>query len=172
MINMRRLFVVLIGIFLCSCTVPRDMNPELEWVWILKNETNKDLNIHHELIVYSEDYGEFDESSEWQILAGQDKLLRGFSRFYNDDSLEFDMFFTFHLENIVSNRLYITDSKGRILKEWVMGADNGEHDIYNENEWSCRQYKTEHEEIFCGTYIATHYEWIFTITDADLVVTE
>lgn len=152
---------------LYSCTVPRDIEGELQGEWVFINETNLNLNVSHNLITFDEQYGEYEYAHKY-FIPPKSSTSQQYDRFYNDNLINFHTFFLMYEESVVSCRIHITNTAGDVLKEWVMGEDNGEHDIFNEENWEYQHWKTEHEEMFCGTYFAEHHEWTFTITDADL----
>ncbi len=168
---MKRLLIFLTGLLLWSCTVPRDINGELQGEWIFQNETSLDLNIYHELIYSNKPYEDVNSVYNWMIISNSVVSVK-YERFYNDNMLTFSTFFTLYEKDIISCRMYITNTNGEVVKEWMMGKDNGPHDIFKEENWDYRQWETEHEELFFGTYIAEHHEWTFTITDEDIGLAE
>ncbi len=152
---------------LYSCTAPRDIDGELQGEWVFVNETNLDLNVCHNLITFDEQYGEYERTHAY-FIPQKSNTSQQYDRCFNDNLINFHTFFLMYEESVVSCRIYITNTAGDMLKEWVMGEENGARDIFNEENWEYRHWETEHEEMFCGTYSAEHHEWTFTITDADL----
>lgn len=170
MTNIKVFLISILCTLMYSCTVPRDMNGELQGEWHFVNTTDLDLKVCHQLRSFGELYGEYEHTNEY-FLPSQGSASQMYDRFYNDKLLDFQTFFLIYEENVTSCRIYITNTAGGVLKEWVMGEDNGEHDIFNEENWDYQHWYSEHEELFClmGTYFAEHHKWTFTITNDDLV---
>lgn len=163
----RLIFSLICCLLFCSCDPEWVFIPPYQGVWIFQNQTNEDLTLHLNLVCLNEWDRECIEYEYYDLLKNSETEQEGESRYSED--VCFDAFFCWYFEQLVSGTVYITP-KGddKILKEWVFGADNGEHDIFDENEWSYQEWHSDDE----ASFTVFHREWTFTITDEDIGVME
>ena len=129
--------------------------------WGYKNLTDTDLIIYMESIGINEWGEKCSEFSEDIIPSG--KVLWSVFESSNQEDLNFYKHFL-RIEETHTCKVWLANSNGSMLKLWVMGEDNGPHDVFDEEEWMCEDVDIEKTEY--------NREWIFTITDADIGVAE
>ncbi len=162
---MKRLLVLLICAIFVACEPGHIFDPPYQSEWTITNNTGCNLDLYMEITsvnaahrVYTdiETYVLPDKDSFWQEFLGD-----------REEQVEFLDLYS-RLEQTTACRVYLTPSgSDEILKEWVMGADNGEHDLFDESQWEHRSWERPQ-----SYYIIYHNAWTFTLTEADIAVAE
>lgn len=165
---MKKLLVILCGLTLFACDRPLivfEKKFPYRSEWKIINKTSQPIDFYLENTCIDDDTHE-----TFTIKGSAKKIARDkfyYQEFHGDMPGEVDVFvklFFIHPSwPLISSRAYVTlPDSNEVLKEWVMGVDNGEHDFYDESQWDHRSWE---EETYYTLY---HNEWTFTITDADL----
>ena len=159
-------FLCLICLLLCSCEPEWVFNPPYQSQWLIHNQTPSDLVLCMDF-VYADDDGEKEGKNDYELLSN-DKFWGICEGMYSEDTC-FASLFRCNYDMPLRGRIYITTiDGGNILKEWAMGVDNGDHDIFNEEDWDYQERVDDRPK----NYDILHREWTFTITDADIGVVE
>ena len=160
---MKRLLIFLTGLLLWSCERGKVADPPYVSEWYVINQTGCDIRFYIER-VYVEDKEE-KTAHDCFLLAQGAEFYQSFL-YDNKETQEFVRLFLFlHADELLSCRVYLTPvDSDEILKEWVWGKDNGEHDFFDESEWKHNSW----EDTTTTYYTIYHNEWTFTITDADI----
>lgn len=164
---MKRLFIYLMCIFLCSCDPEWVFIPPYQSQWIFHNQTNTDLVLCVDFVCLNEWEQECEVKENYELLSGStsSQILEGM---YPEDTC-FSSLFHLSFEIPLRGRIYLIPMDGgEALKEWVMGEENGAHDIFKEENWDYREWTDDRPK----NYDILHREWTFTITDADIGVVE
>ena len=166
---MKRFFVLLISLLLWSCDTGWVMNPPYQSEWVIVNQTGCDVRLCIEKVYANDNSQEYEEIENYSI-SDDDIFCQ---QYQGDNENRGDFLALFFINSnsheLISSKVYLTTIDGEdTLKVWVMGEDNGEHDLFDETQW-VHEYqedsKTERHTIY-------HNKWTFTITDADLVGVE
>lgn len=162
---MKRICIYLVCVLLCSCDPEWVFNPPYQGEWIFYNQTEVDLMLCVDAVCLNEWEEECEVKVSYELLS-KDTSSQIFAGTNPEDTC-FTSFFNLSFVTPLSIRIYLTSIDDEdVLKEWVMGADNGEHDIFDEENWDCREWTDNTPK----NYDVLHREWTFTITDADLAV--
>lgn len=160
---MKRLFAFLICAVLLSCETEQIFNPPYQSEWYAINETSRDIQFHivRKFVLDSKENVYYDRC----LLPRGDKFYQDF-RYNRQESQKFVSLFLFqNAGELLSCKVYLTPiDSDEVLKEWVLGEDNGEHDIFDESQWEHKSW----EDNKSASYTIYHNEWTFTITDADI----
>ena len=161
---MKRLFIIIL-LSLWSCDPGHILDPPYQSEWTITNNTGCNLDLYMEItsvnaaqIVYTD--------TEKSALPKDENFWIDFVA-HDQKRVEFLGLFQ-RLEQTTACRVYLTPSgSDEILKEWVMGADNGEHDLFDESQWEHRSWERPQ-----SYYTIYHNAWTFTLTEADIAVAE
>lgn len=159
MIVMRKYFFCFICLFFCSCGLLWEGSIAYVGKWGYENSTEVDLIVCMEIIGLNEWGEKCNEVSENIVTSGD--VLWSIFETSNQDELNFHKHF-YRLENIYECKVWLMNSNKEVLKLWVMGEDNGFHDIFDEDEWNYNDSGAGKDGI------PYQREWTFTITDADI----
>lgn len=166
---MKRLLLTIISVFIVACNRPfivfEDESPYRS-EWIVINRTSCDLLFHLEATYINDNqnlYTDYDNV----LLLQQEKFDQKFNSNKKEKSEFLGLFY--NLDELIACRVYFTaPNSDKVLKEWTMEADNGEHDFFDEAQWEHRSW----EDSTSTYYTIYHNEWTFTITDEDIGVVE
>ncbi|MBO7198076.1 MAG: hypothetical protein J6V28_04700 [Tidjanibacter sp.] len=157
--------LIFMFLLLWSCEPGHILVPPYQSEWTITNNTGCNLDLYMEITsvnaahrVYTdiETYVLPDKGRFWQEFLGDRAEQVEFLDLYS------------RLEQTTACRVYLTPSDSdEILKEWVMGADNGEHDLFDESQWEHRSWERPQ-----SYYTIYHNAWTFTLTEADIAVAE
>lgn len=164
---MKRLFIIIL-LSLWSCEPGHILDPPYQSEWMIVNGTNREIHfywegtyIDNDLMqerTFRYDYLLTKDDFFYQAFHGEDKAIEEFDRLFSVSSKE----------ELKSSKFYFSLlGSDEILKEWVMGADNGEHDLFDESQWEHRSWESPQ-----SYYTIYHNAWTFTLTEADIAVAE
>ena len=161
---MKKILIFML-LLLWSCEPGHILVPPYQSEWTITNNTGCNLDLYMEITsvnaahrVYTdiETYVLPDKGRFWQEFLGDRAEQVEFLDLYS------------RLEQTTACRVYLTPSDSdEILKEWVMGADNGEHDLFDESQWEHRSWERPQ-----SYYTIYHNAWTFTLTEADIAMAE
>ena len=152
---MRKSLFCFVCLLFCSCNDIWIGTPSYVGKWKYGNATNTELIVYMECTGINE-LGEKCSEVTKNVIPGGKELWNIFESF-NPEDLNFYKHFL-RIKETHSCKVWLTNTSGSMLKLWVMGEDNGPHDIFDEKEWKCGE-QSEYSR-----------EWTFTITDADIAV--
>lgn len=162
---MKKILIFML-LLLWSCDPGHILDPPYQSEWFIINNTNRDLLLYWEEIIIDDATNEYADVEEYLLVGNQ-----SFYQLYigsKETIVEFAGLFRVRSGVLKSCRFYLTPSDSdEILKEWVMGADNGEHDLFDESQWEHRSWERPQ-----SYYTIYHNAWTFTLTEADIAVTE
>lgn len=160
---MKRLLIFLMGLLLWSCDMGKVADPPYVSEWTIINNTGLDIVLYMEITCENTEQGVYVDI-EKNPLLNHEKFWQEYTR---DDKVSSEFMGLFHrLERrTTACRVYLTPvDSDEILKEWVWGKDNGAHDFFDESEWKHNSW----EDTTTTYYTIYHNEWTFTITEADI----
>ncbi len=165
---MKKSLIVIICILTLACDRPlivfEEKSPYYS-EWIVFNRTGRNIRFNLN-ITYANDKQEIYVDRGSVDLEQDDYYYQDFSS-NNKEVSKFSGLF-YNSDELISCCAYITSPDGAtILKEWVMGADNGEHDLFDESQWEHRSWERPQ-----SYYTIYHNAWTFTLTEADIAVAE
>ena len=150
-----------------SCDPEWTVTPPYQGFWIIKNDSGQDLKLYFDMKCQNEWGDECDMNFDWELSNLDETIIMEEGSRY-DGIICFEDIFTLGLEKLLTGRAFITQiDSGEILKEWVMGTDNGEHDLFDESQWEHRSWERPQ-----SYYTIYHNAWTFTLTEADIAVAE
>ncbi len=162
---MKRFLAILIGVLCVACDRPFivfEQKSPYHSEWIVINKTGQDIRLCMEKC-YVNDEGDVYVDFDKDPLLNNKRFLQEFS---NDKEVCSEFLGLFLVvDELLSCRVYLTPvDSDEILKEWVWGKDNGAHDFFDESEWKHNSW----EDTTTTYYTIYHNEWTFTITEADI----
>lgn len=166
---MKKLFIFLISLLLWSCDPGWVFNPPYQSEWVIVNQTGRDVRLCIEKVYANEDSQEYEEFEEYSI--SDDDVFYQKYQGEKEDRSDFLALFVINSNSypLISSKVYLTTIDGEdTLRAWVMGEDNGGHDLFDETQW-VHEYQ---EDSKTKRHTIYYNKWTFTITDADLVMEE
>ncbi len=161
-IDMKKVFIYIFSILLCSCDRLEDFDPPYNNLWWIKNCSSQELVVFANRNCVDLEGQVFDGEIEFSLPIGDSCYV-----YSNFDNLSKEELFSLMTTNVNYVKIMNSD-KSVLFGAFYKNTSSVEHNPYNESEWKYVEFTKQ----ITSDYFQTFKWWTFTITDADIGLEE